>query len=207
MWTGIPADVDIVVTHTPPYSHCDRPRGPNGPASETSRRMPFGCKGLLTALRTTRPLLAVCGHIHDGRGFERVHWNDAQSPSPSDESGVTEASTPQRENGTDDRTEIGNLPLASKKQALIDLTGKKHRKLDNISLSTRVLDAHIRHERQGLVVGGEDDAKIGVDIYLSQRKETCIVNAAITATNWPHRGGKRFNPPIVVDLNLPLSVD
>ncbi|EER26314.1 hypothetical protein D8B26_003325 [Coccidioides posadasii str. Silveira] len=35
------------------------------------------------------------------------------------------------------------------------------------------------------------------------RHETCIVNAAIMATSWPHKGGKKFNSPIVVDLDLP----
>lgn len=35
------------------------------------------------------------------------------------------------------------------------------------------------------------------------RNETCVVNAAIMANSWPHKGGKRFNAPIVVDLDLP----
>jgi hypothetical protein len=37
------------------------------------------------------------------------------------------------------------------------------------------------------------------------RKETCIVNASILATNWPHKGGKKFNAPLVVDVNLSPS--
>jgi hypothetical protein len=36
------------------------------------------------------------------------------------------------------------------------------------------------------------------------RRETCVVNCAIVATGWPHTGGKRFNKPIVVDLDLPV---
>jgi hypothetical protein len=38
------------------------------------------------------------------------------------------------------------------------------------------------------------------------RKETCMVNAAIMASSWPHKGagGKKFNKPIVVDLDLPV---
>jgi hypothetical protein len=39
------------------------------------------------------------------------------------------------------------------------------------------------------------------------RRETCVVNCAITATNWPHTGGKKFNKPIVVDLDLPVLED
>jgi len=38
------------------------------------------------------------------------------------------------------------------------------------------------------------------------RKETCVVNAAITASSYPHKGsgGKKFNKPIVVDIDLPV---
>ncbi|KIX02009.1 uncharacterized protein Z518_07948 [Rhinocladiella mackenziei CBS 650.93] len=36
------------------------------------------------------------------------------------------------------------------------------------------------------------------------RIETCIVNAAFMATNWPHRGGKKFHKPIVIDIDLPV---
>ncbi|KAK3366092.1 Metallo-dependent phosphatase-like protein [Lasiosphaeria ovina] len=36
------------------------------------------------------------------------------------------------------------------------------------------------------------------------RRETCIVNCAIMASNWPHPAGRRFNKPIVVDLDLPV---
>ncbi|KAI1610609.1 Metallo-dependent phosphatase-like protein [Exophiala viscosa] len=34
------------------------------------------------------------------------------------------------------------------------------------------------------------------------RIESCIVNAAYMANNWPHKAGKRFHKPIVIDLEL-----
>ena len=34
------------------------------------------------------------------------------------------------------------------------------------------------------------------------RRETCVVNAAVLANSWG--GRKRFNKPIVVDLDLPV---
>ncbi|KIW49219.1 hypothetical protein PV05_10916 [Exophiala xenobiotica] len=37
------------------------------------------------------------------------------------------------------------------------------------------------------------------------RLETCIVNAAYMATNWPHKTGKKFHKPIVVDIDLPVE--
>ena len=38
------------------------------------------------------------------------------------------------------------------------------------------------------------------------RKETCVINAAIMASSWPHKGsgGKKYNKPIVVDIDLPV---
>jgi Calcineurin-like phosphoesterase len=35
------------------------------------------------------------------------------------------------------------------------------------------------------------------------RAETCIINAAILGSSYPHPAGKQFNQPIVVDLELP----
>jgi Icc-related predicted phosphoesterase len=37
------------------------------------------------------------------------------------------------------------------------------------------------------------------------RTETCIVNASILGSSFPHPAGKRFNQPIVVDLELPMA--
>ncbi len=36
------------------------------------------------------------------------------------------------------------------------------------------------------------------------RSETCVVNAAFMGSNWPHKGGKKFHKPIVIDLDLPV---
>ena len=36
------------------------------------------------------------------------------------------------------------------------------------------------------------------------RRETCVVNAAIMKSKYPHVGGKRYNKPIIVDIDLPI---
>lgn len=135
----------------------------------------YGCKQLLHAMGNVRPLLAVCGHVHEGRGYQRVMWNedDGESPSPM-------------------TTNVEPLPpVNSKKQNLIDLTGNKQRALENM----------VNYATQ------PDSA--GSDVYANRtlRKETCIVNAAIMARSWPYTGGKAFNRPIVVDINLPVWDD
>ncbi|KAK3308271.1 Metallo-dependent phosphatase-like protein [Chaetomium strumarium] len=60
LWAAIPPDTDILVTHTPAYTHCDDS---------------FGCENLREALAKVRPRVHVCGHVHQGRGAERVRWD------------------------------------------------------------------------------------------------------------------------------------
>lgn len=65
LWDQIPLDTDIVVTHTPPKFHCD----------ESGDRGAAGCEILRQTLWRVRPRLNVCGHVHEGRGAERVIWD------------------------------------------------------------------------------------------------------------------------------------
>ncbi|PQE03061.1 calcineurin-like phosphoesterase protein [Rutstroemia sp. NJR-2017a BVV2] len=65
IWNAIPLDTDIFITHTPPHSHLDA----------RSDARPVGCEDLRKALWRVRPRLAVCGHVHEGRGAEIVRWD------------------------------------------------------------------------------------------------------------------------------------
>lgn len=172
LWGQIPLDVDIVVTHSPPAGHCD------GHQSSKDDAKVFGCDQLLHALERVRPMLAICGHVHAGRGYARVSWDPSH-----DEEAV--ASRP---------VTVGSLPsIGSKKQSLVDLTGRRHRALENTSYTN-------------IAMCGDSAATRSHDVQAA-RKETCIVNAAIMATSWPHKGGKQFHNPILVDLNLPVWDD
>ncbi|EEP77194.1 predicted protein [Uncinocarpus reesii 1704] len=140
LWDDIPGDTDVLITHTPPEDHLDIRKGKS-----------VGCEALRRRLGEVRPRLAVCGHVHESRGYHRVHWAN--------------------ESNEERDTVVGSLPgQQSRKQSTIDLC--RGSRLDNDGW---------------------------------QRNETCIVNAAILATSWPHKGGKKFNSPIVVDLDLPQS--
>lgn len=173
LWDQIPLDVDIVVTHTPPSGYCDHRR------EDGDKARSLGCDGLRQALSRVRPMLAVCGHVHEGRGYERVRWDD-------DDDGATRSAQ-----------EAALPPMGSKKQSLIDLTGRKHRRLDNTSISVSYTEA-ATHGTVGTITNGPTP-----EGTISARKETCIVNAAIMATSFPHKEGKQFHKPIVVDLELP----
>ena len=65
LWDQIPLDTDILITHTPPKLHCD----------ESKEGEPAGCGTLKEALWRVRPLLSVCGHVHEARGAELVTWD------------------------------------------------------------------------------------------------------------------------------------
>jgi hypothetical protein len=171
--------------------------------------------------------LAICGHVHEGRGYERVRWRSL--------TGETEISTKFESHDSVDRVTRGKLPsVGSRKQSLIDLTGNRDQRLDNEGFS----HPHYRHEMTVksltmssvlLGVGSDSPATVpeeaspqrpnspsdqpclSAPIHLdfdhdlqTLRRESCIVNAAVVATSWPHRGGKRFNAPIVVNLDLPV---
>ncbi|KAJ6005597.1 hypothetical protein N7451_003541 [Penicillium sp. IBT 35674x] len=219
LWDQIPPDTDIIVTHTPPKSHCDQ----KPPGREV------GCDALRQELSRIRPPLAICGHVHEGRGYERVCWPRQMSLSrtliESDSSGaITQGVLP---------------PPGSKKQAVIDLTGKRGERLDNNGFSSLTSHSRLNLNPANKALmspsscGSAVDAALGLQYSSNKnenkapalsadtqayndgdwcdgqtpqmlRKETCIVNAAIVATSWPHRGGKRFNAPIVVDIELPV---
>ncbi|OAL53058.1 Metallo-dependent phosphatase, partial [Pyrenochaeta sp. DS3sAY3a] len=98
VWRHIPDGVDIVVTHTPPQGHCD-----SGASMGDDDRS--GCPGLTKRLWETRPLLNVCGHIHSGRGVEKVRWAGHKAE------------------GLVDHVEVWEDPgKGSKKMSLVDLS-------------------------------------------------------------------------------------
>ena len=57
-WATAPADLDVLITHTPPAGVLDR----------TWRGEAVGCADLTAALPRIRPRLHVFGHIHEARG-------------------------------------------------------------------------------------------------------------------------------------------
>lgn len=60
-WAFIPQDVDVLVTHGPPYEILDRV----SPGGES-----VGCPRLRQRVEVIRPSLHVFGHIHEERGEE-----------------------------------------------------------------------------------------------------------------------------------------
>lgn len=58
-------NVDVMLTHGPPHGILDT----------TSRGEVVGCMFLRNAVRRCRPRLHCFGHIHEGWGAQRIHWD------------------------------------------------------------------------------------------------------------------------------------
>jgi len=69
-WAQIPDDTDILVVHGPPFGYGDRVDGD----LHTPERTHVGCVDLLDRLREVKPILTVCGHIHEDRGIFTAPW-------------------------------------------------------------------------------------------------------------------------------------
>ncbi|KAL2877586.1 hypothetical protein SGCOL_007112 [Colletotrichum sp. CLE4] len=203
LWDDIPPEADVVVTHTPPHTHCD----------ESRARRAAGCEALRRALWRVRPRLAVCGHVHEGRGVERVRWDLGCGGSAFKEESVEGWSDPGQGN----------------KQSLVNLSIKGGNPLrnDGSHPESSPSDADVRNTPSGAAPStsgpksetaaepglgtrglGGDPISFRTDVAALAgrlgRQETCVVNCAIMAKSYPHVGGKTVNKPIVVDLDLPV---
>src|SRR3989338_2627279 len=59
LWAKIPNDLDILITHGPPFKILDK----------TTRGVNAGCPKLLEAIQSKKPKIHVFGHIHEGYGM------------------------------------------------------------------------------------------------------------------------------------------
>ncbi len=66
IYQEIPDDVDVIVSHTPPYGMCDKSNGGQF----------CGSRSLLARMKSLPKLkLLVCGHIHEARGRDGIVVN------------------------------------------------------------------------------------------------------------------------------------
>jgi hypothetical protein len=209
-------NADIVVTHTPAHGYCDTTL--SGDAA--------GCPILTQRLSTVRPILHVCGHIHAGRGVQRVHWGN-------------------------ESVEAWKDPGAgNKKLSLVDLTRKAGQAIENTGRVTRhVLADSIEGQTGGCEESKSTSSLVGdalneagvetwrrtpggaiecrrvgsgvgrseVDAvteplglrqgeaaeHAEQHRESVMINAAFLGQRIVGNAST-FNKPIVVDVELPV---
>ncbi|KAL2268495.1 hypothetical protein VTJ83DRAFT_3341 [Remersonia thermophila] len=217
LWSAIPPTIDILVTHTPAATHCD------GGA---------GCSELAKALAVVRPRLHVCGHVHQARGAERVMWDvDGLPSAEKDPPAAAAAAILSREPWQDPNPDPasakislvdltgrkGNRPLLfhegravaappsetpSESQAV---AGRGSGQSDSAVGPVRIGGTAEHQSGEAALSTSTDSCKSELrQLDRTGRLETCVVNAAIMATSWPHLGGKRLNKPVVVDIDLPV---
>lgn len=66
-WRQIPAGIDVLITHTPPFGILDLP---------TSGTVNLGCRHLREELKRIRPKLHVFGHVHASHGMNKTPDTD-----------------------------------------------------------------------------------------------------------------------------------
>ena len=59
-WNDIPEDTDILITHGPAFGYLDIVKG---------QYENLGCQLLTNRIKTIKPKIHVCGHIHSGYGY------------------------------------------------------------------------------------------------------------------------------------------
>ncbi|KAI0016031.1 Metallo-dependent phosphatase [Xylariomycetidae sp. FL0641] len=201
-WADIPLDTDVVIAHGPPARHCD----------ESAARGSRGCEALRRALWRVRPRLLLCGHVHEARGAARVRWDLGDAHSAYAEAPCADAPWADPGAGSGNR-----------KISLVDLTGRRRHQgpaLDNDGAPApahapqtsppQFAGAEAGVARPGIGsrgLGGDPDGGRCDAAALrgrEGRRETCVVNCAIQASSYPHRGPRRLHKPIVVDIELPV---
>lgn len=258
LWETIPLDTDVVLTHTPPKYHCD----------ESRDRGAVGCEDLRQTLWRVRPRLAICGHVHEGRGVHRVRWDLTSPDCKYKECGISYWTDPGMNNKKKsyiNLTRKGGEPLKNhdhEEEHWKDdsqLTDKRERSKeasspgppfrpfsDTVDVSTERASTsnHVPYRTSAFRLNGissevptdmRDDvasneildksatsaathgaqgqeglppsARFNMEAFEGRmgRQETCVINAAIMASSWPHKssGDTKYNKPIVVDLQLP----
>ena len=202
IWDQIPLNSNVVITHTPPHHHCD----------ESRTKAATGCEILRQTMWRVRPSLLICGHVHEGRGAQRVLWDLSSSDGKFNESA----------------TQLWEDPgHNTKKQCLLDLSRKGSQPLQNtgpVDCVTEDAQRDLSKIMLGVRDGTEVDTQQPPAVARGQggptpyghydrealdgrlgRKETCVVNAAIMASSWPYKAnaGRKYNKAIVIDIDLP----
>merc|ERR1719189_466044 len=76
-WEKIPSDTDILVTHSPALGRLDK----------TEKGEAAGCPHLRDTIKRIRPLLHLCGHIHESHGILQKGGTTTVNAATLDQSG------------------------------------------------------------------------------------------------------------------------
>ena len=126
LWSALPTETGVLITHTPPAGHCDA----------SSYWTGGGCPSLNNTVRRVRPALHICGHCHEGRGARVVRWATGNAGKEEDDVGEWE-----------------DTSIGTKKQALLDLTGSRNGKPLEVGKETAIINASVMATSRGMTRG------------------------------------------------------
>ncbi|KAI0150249.1 Metallo-dependent phosphatase-like protein [Xylariaceae sp. FL1272] len=225
LWDQIPLDIDVLITHGPALTHCDKAR-----TNDLA-----GCELLQQAYWRVRPRIALCGHIHEARGVQRVKWDlnsqygelgrtGWEDPYPdTDKNALVDLTmkggAPLDNDGGSHNPDKGPQDIPKAPRAMLDLEKVSRGKygipsapramlgLENKGTTIPSAPRALRERQHDADRMDIDSPNVHDDAVVGRlgRRETCVINCAIQTSIWPH--ARRLNKPIVVDIDLPVWED
>jgi hypothetical protein len=236
LWDKIPLDCNIVVTHTPPKYHCDESAQRRAAGCEVLRETLWRVRPQLLlcghvhegrGAEIVRWDLGVSNVKYKELGIQRwidpgrenkkmslvdltprssnnFHndaatgdWGKAEAESSSDAS-------PQQAQDQSPLLVQDTLPLP-----VVDMSRPGVRRgISHVGAHLLAIPAEVLPPASRGQGGIPPSRRCDLEALSGRlgRMETCVVNAAIMTSSWPHNsgGGKKFNKPIVVDIDLPV---
>jgi hypothetical protein len=133
-------NVDIVVTHGPPYKRLD----------PTASVPAVGCPLLLRAVMRARPKICCFGHIHEGWGAERLKWADGVGEVAGRECSVEEWKEKVWEEGVEkvERIEVDSKDAKERRAVFVDVSEEGGKSLkdgeETLFVNAAVMDVGYR---------------------------------------------------------------
>ncbi|KAG0646940.1 putative rhamnogalacturonate lyase C [Hyphodiscus hymeniophilus] len=231
IWNKIPLDTDIVVTHTPAKYHCDETKERRAAGCTALRETLWRVRPRLAIcghIHEGRDVERVRWDL-GAPNIKYKEWSSEPWVDPGGENKKLSLVDLTRKHGAaiENDGSIGdtiNEPVAGQSKATLptivptipqqiiegSMAGSKRTAKVGLSRIVNSVLA-IPPEAMPPATRGQGGMPPSLRCDLEAlsgrlgRKETCFINAAIMASSWPHGGGgKKFNKPIVVDVDLPV---
>jgi len=228
IWDKIPLDADVVITHTPPKYHCDESKDRRAAGCEVLRHMLWRIRPRMVVCghvhegrgaELIKWDLDISNVKYKELGVER--WTDpGQGNKKLSLLDLTTKGRPIQNDGSigdmlDFESESENNGFPQFESTTIAPStvskGSQPTMTSGIQRVTANLLALPKDALPPASIGqGGIPPSRRCDLEALSgrlgRRETCVVNSAIMASSWPHKGsgGKTFNKPIVVDIDLPI---
>lgn len=234
LWDRVPLDTDVLITHTPPKYHLDERSQRRADGCETLREALWRIRPRLHVcghVHESRGSEIIKWDIgasnikYKERGVER--WVDPGKGSKklslvdlTSRSGnlfLNDGAKGDWEESKDPAPQFKVMPstrsLRSQTESVPSTVKTKHNKPSILSGISNMAEKLLAVPTESLPPATRGQGGIPPSLRCDLealygrmgREETCVVNAAIMASSWPHKGGgKKFNKPIVVDMDLPV---